>query len=88
MENYPIYVKKSDLREAKKCKTPTSLARNLCQFVFTPDARLACSVSGKPATCKSTEIIRRSPLNKDGVNAIIGELNASFVVVLIVSSAL
>ena len=74
-KNSKVYVFKKDLDDVKATsKTPTAYARKLLGKVFTLEARLTCSVGGKPSSGKGRANMEVRPsLDQAGVEAICGE---------------
>lgn len=71
--SYDVFIKTKDLKRLKgKAATGTALARGAIRLIFTEDAMNKCSVSGKPAPGKDGVREVRTPLNADGIDAILG----------------
>ena len=77
--DYEVYVTSKDMKQCReKCNTANALVRVMLRNVFTKEARLACSVSGKPRVNKVTDEMERRPaLSQEGIDAIIGMLITS-----------
>ena len=71
--SYDVYIKSRDMKKARNANTASSFTRSLTRFVFTPDARQTCSVSGKPSVVKGQMPEVRTKLDQDGVQAIVGK---------------
>ena len=81
-ENYDnVYIPEKTLKRLKNtCGSASVLTRRLTREVFSSVARETCSVSGKPSMVKGAALPEvRTPLNQDGVNAIIGNFPREFI---------
>ncbi len=85
--DHEAYIPEKLLNKAKSnCGNPSLLTRYLTKAMFTDEARVVCSVSGKPSLTKGQEVPEvRTKLNQEGVEAIVGKFqyNAIFIAFLV-----
>lgn len=75
-DSYDVYIRSKDLKRLKaKASSGTAIARVALRYIFTDAAREKCSVSGKPGPGKDGVREKRTPLNSDGIDAIIGKFS-------------